>query len=81
MLGCLMIASYSAPAKPVAAADQKWLEVVQKMVEKGKNRVSTPSEERVELLKKWAGEKGFTVSVSKIETGFQLELSKNIAKN
>ena len=47
----------------------------------GKNKVSTPSQERVELVKKWAGEKGFTVTVSKIEAGYQLELSKNIAKN
>lgn len=80
MLGCLLVAGSTALAKPVAA-DQKWLEAVQKMVEQGKNRISTPSQERVELLKKWAGEKGITVTVSKIEAGYQLELSKNIAKN
>lgn len=80
MLGCLLISGASALAKPTAA-DQKWLEVVQKMVEAGKNKVSTPSQERVELVKKWAGEKGLTVTVSKIEAGYQVELSKNIAKN
>ncbi len=80
MLGCLLVGVSSVVAQPTAA-DQKWLGAVQKMVESGKNKVSTPSQERVELVKKWAGEKGFTVTVSKIEAGYQLELSKNIAKN
>lgn len=80
MLGCLLIGGFSALAQPTAA-DQKWLGVVQKMVEAGKNKISTPSPTRVELAKKWAGEKGLTVTVSKIEAGYQLELSKNIAKN
>ena len=76
----MFMVGFSALANPVEA-DKKWLEVVQKMVEKGKNKVSTPSQERVELLKKWAAAKGLAVAVSKTEAGFQLELSKNEAKN
>ncbi len=80
MLGCLVLNVSSALAEPTAA-DQKWLGAVQKMVDAGKNKVSTPSQDRVELLKKWAGPKGITVTVSKTEAGYQLELSKNLAKN
>ena len=53
----LLMVGFSVLAAPVEA-DQKWLEAVQKMVEKGKNKVSTPSQERVDLVKKWAAAKG-----------------------
>ena len=76
----MLMVGFSVLAAPVEA-DQKWLEAVQKMVEKGKNNVSTPSQARVDLVKKWAAAKGLTVAVSKTEAGFQLELSKNLARN
>ena len=80
MAGCLLLAGISALANP-SEADQKWLGVVQKMVEKGKNKISTPSQARVDLVKKWAAAHSLNVAVSKTEAGYQLELSKNLAKN
>lgn len=63
------------------AADQKWLTVVQKIVAKGESKISTPSEERVALLKKWAAKNGYFVEVTKTESGFKLDVTRNIAKN
>ena len=80
MMGCMLLVGASVMAAP-DAADQKWFEAVQKMVVKGQVKVSTPKQERVVLLKKWATEKGFTVQVTKSDSGFVLELSKSIAKN
>jgi hypothetical protein len=62
-------------------ADQKWLAVVEKMVADGKDTVSTASTERAELAKKWAANKGYTASVTKTETGYQITFSKPIAQN
>jgi len=62
-------------------ADQKWLGEVQKMVTKGESKVSTPSEERVNLLKTWDKEHGYTVKVTKTEAGYKVELVKHLAKN
>jgi hypothetical protein len=77
---CLLIAGSNAMADP-SAADQKWLEAVQKMVEKGQTKVSTPSQERVDLLKKWAAERGFSVDVAKTDAGYRIELTKSVARN
>ncbi|MFO1488970.1 MAG: hypothetical protein U1F65_10885 [Verrucomicrobiota bacterium] len=79
-LGILLVTALNGVAAPTAA-DEKWLAAVQKMVESGKNKVSTSNQERVELLKKWAGKQGMTVNVAKTEAGFQLELTRTIAKN
>ena len=67
----------SAETKP---SDQKWLETVEKMVAKGEHKVSTPKEERVSLLKKWGKENGYTVKVTKTETGYKIELAKDLAQ-
>jgi len=69
----------AASAEPTPA-DQKWLEVVEKMVAKGEQTVSTPSEERVNLLKTWGTEKGYTVKVTKTDTGYRIEVSKELAQ-
>lgn len=60
-------------------ADQKWLEVAQKKAAKGQ-RVSTPNEARVELLKEWATTRGYSVEVTKIDKSFQLEVSRTFAQ-
>ena len=60
-------------------ADQKWLEVAQKKAAEGQ-RVSTPSETRVELLKEWASTKGYSVEVTKTEKSFQLDVSRAYAQ-
>ena len=62
-------------------ADQKWLQAVEKMVAAGQTKVSTPSETRVSLLKEWAEKKGYAASSSKTGNGYQIELSKSVAKN
>lgn len=77
--GCLLFVGL-AFADGATEADQKWLEVVQKKVTEGQTRISTPVEERVTLLKNWAGKNGYSVAVDKSENGFRLDLSKNLAQ-
>jgi len=60
-------------------ADQKWLEVAQKKAAEGQ-RVSTPSETRVALLKEWASTKGYAVEVTKTDKSFQIEVSRAFAQ-
>jgi hypothetical protein len=61
-------------------ADQKWLEAVQKMVANGEYKVSTPKEVRVNLLKEWGTKNGYSVKVTKAETGYTIEVSKSLAQ-
>ena len=61
-------------------ADQKWLQVVEKKITEGQARVSTPSESRVELLKTWAATKGYTLTVTKTESTFQVEATRAFAQ-
>lgn len=76
----LLFAGYVALAEP-SAADQKWLEAVQKMVDKGQTQISTPSADRVKLVKDWAAKSGFTVAVTQNESSYKLEITKHVAKN
>jgi hypothetical protein len=64
----------------ISDADQKWLAVVEKMVEQGKTTVSTTSEDRVTLVKNWASTKGFGTEVAKTEQGYQVTFSKTLAQ-
>jgi len=80
VVSSLLFASSIALAEP-SAADQKWLEVVQKMVEKGQTQLSTPSQERVKLLKDWAAKNGFTVTVTQADSSYKLVIARNVAKN
>ena len=61
-------------------ADQKWLQVVEKKITEGQPRVSTPSESRVELLKEWASTKGYTLTVTKAESSFQVDVTRTYAQ-
>ena len=78
--GFLLIACSVALAEP-GAADQKWLEVVQKMVEKGQTKLSTPSPERVKLFQTWASQHGLTVAVTRADSNYKIEVTKPVAKN
>jgi hypothetical protein len=78
-LGCLLMVNFAAFGE-VSSVDQKWLEAVQNMVEKGEKKVTTSKENRVDLVKEWATKKGFSVKVTKVDGSFQLELSKSIAQ-
>ncbi len=77
--GLLLTFAFNAVADPTAA-DQKWLDVVQKMVAKGERQVSTPSTDRVNLLKTWGKEHGYSVKVTKTEAGYKIEVSKQLAQ-
>ena len=79
LLGCLLTFNFAALGEP-KAADQKWLEAVQKMVAKGESKVSTPTEVRASLLKEWGSKNGYSVKVIKTETGYSLEVLKALAQ-
>lgn len=76
---CVLTAGLSFAGQP-NEADQKWLEVVQKKVTQGQTRISTPIEERVTMLKDWAGKNGYSIAVTQNANGFRINLSRNIAK-
>ena len=77
----LFLSAGLAPAGQLCEADQKWLEVVAKLIEKGNTTISTPIEERVEMLKEWAGKSGYSVEVASSCDCYRLEVSKPGAKN
>lgn len=77
-LGGLLTVSLALAGEP-NAADQKWLSVVEKKVVEGQTQVSTPALERVTLAKEWAAKNGYAVQVTKTETSFQVNFSKNLA--
>ena len=80
-LGCLLTLNIALAADP-APSDQKWLTAVEKMVTQGGTTISTPSKDRVDLLKDWAKKKGFSIEVTKSDKGYRAELSaKRTAKN
>lgn len=79
LLGVLLMVGYAALGQPTAA-DQKWLEAVQKMVASGQSKVSTPDENRVNLLKEWGAQNGYGLRVTRTETGYTIELSRDLAQ-
>ncbi len=74
-LGLFLASTLVSFAEPTEA-DKKWLGAVKTMVTEGKNKVTTPSQERVDLLKKWGADQGYTVKVTKTEKGFALEVTR-----
>ena len=81
VLACFLSAGVAFADTAATEADKKWLEAVEKMVTAGQTKVSTPSETRVNLLKEWAEKKGYAANSSKTGNGYQIELSKSVAKN
>jgi hypothetical protein len=80
LLGGSLICNFTALAE-TNPSDQKWLEVVEKKVAKGEHKVTTHSEERVNLLKAWGKENGYSVHVTKTESGYTIEITKGLASN
>ena len=76
----LLLAGSVASASP-SPRDQKWLETVQKMVEKGHTRIVTPSKERLDLLKGWASKQGLSVQVTRTDTGYKIEVARSLVKD
>jgi len=70
----------SALAGEPSQNDQKWLTAIEKKITQGDTKVSTPSEERVNLLKEWAGKNGYSATVTKSDATYRIELSKGLAK-
>ena len=62
-----------------SAADQKWLTAVQKMVEQGQTKVSTPMEERVKLIQDWAQKNNYTVAITKTDTSYRIDITRTVA--
>jgi hypothetical protein len=61
-------------------ADQKWLQAVEKKIVAGESKVSTPVAERVDLLKRWATDNGYTAQVVQADNNYRIELSKSLAQ-
>ena len=61
-------------------ADQRWLNAVEQKVNAGDRTVTTPSQARVDLLKSWAEKNRYSVTVTKTESGFRLDVNKNLAR-
>ena len=74
LIACLLTSALVGATEP-SPADQKWLHAVETMVAKGDNKVSTSSEERVNLAKDWAGKNGYSVKVTKEGNSFKLEFA------
>jgi hypothetical protein len=65
----------------ISDADKKWLAAIEKMVADGQRQISTPVEQRTELLKDWAKKNGYAVTVTKTDTTYRIELAKSLVKN
>ncbi|MEK7780394.1 MAG: hypothetical protein AAB370_02700 [Verrucomicrobiota bacterium] len=76
---CMLITSIALAGQP-NEADQKWLQVVEKKINAGQTQISTPAQERVELLKQWAASNGYSAQVTQTSTSYRVELSKSIAQ-
>lgn len=80
-IACVGLLSISAMlATETNPGDQKWLTAIEKKVAQGDTKISTPSQERVNLLKDWAGKNGYSTTVTKSDGGYRVELSKSLAQ-
>ncbi len=80
-LACVGFLTLSAAlAAEPSQNDQKWLTAIEKKVAQGDTKISTPSEERVNLLQDWAGKNSYTATVTKSEGSYRVELTKSLAQ-
>lgn len=77
--GCLMALNFAFAGDPTPA-DQKWLSAIEKKVAAGETKVSTPSKERLSLLKEWAVKKGYSVEVTESDANYRVKLARALAK-
>lgn len=77
---CVLATSGVLAGNSPSESDQKWLQAVEKKVTSGESKVSTPVPARVELLKQWASNNGYTVQVSQSDNSYRIELSKSLAQ-
>ena len=79
-LGCLLTLNLALAGDPTPS-DQKWLEAVKNMVAEGQTTISTPSKDRIDMLKDWAKQNSYSVEVTQKDQGYRATLSKSVAKN
>lgn len=77
---CVLATSGVLAGNAPTEADQKWLQAVEKKVTAGESKVSTPAPQRVELLKQWASNNGYTAQVTQSDNSYRIELSKSLAQ-
>ncbi len=72
----LLALTLATPAFAVetSEADQKWSQVVEKIIAQGTTTISTPSEKRVEIAKQLAQKAGRSVEVTKSESGYRIKV-------
>ncbi|HSU52813.1 MAG TPA: hypothetical protein VLT36_01995 [Candidatus Dormibacteraeota bacterium] len=75
LISSIVVSSLLASAEP-SETDQKWLKAVQTMVAKGETKVSTASEDRLNLFKEWANSNGYSLKIAKAENSFTIEVSR-----
>ena len=73
-------------AGELSEADQKWSAVVEKMIEKGADKISTPDANRAELAAKLAKKYNRTTTTQKDDKGYTVTFSgpaksTTVAKN
>lgn len=72
MLGLAMSLALAGAAfgGELSEADKKWAAAVEKMIEKGTERISTPDSSRADLAVELAKKKNRTASIQKSEKGY-----------
>jgi len=79
ILGSMIWLNFAAQAEP-NAADQKWLDHVEKLIARGETSIATTSQQRAILLKEWAGKQGYAVMIGKFDIYFTVEVFPKIAQ-
>ncbi|MSU59356.1 MAG: hypothetical protein EXS35_14495 [Pedosphaera sp.] len=81
-----LLASGVAFAGELSEADQKWSSAVEKMIEKGAEKISTPDSNRADLAVQLAKKHNRTATIQKNDKGYEVVFttatkSTTVAKN
>lgn len=67
-----LLTAFTASAGELSEADQKWSAAVEKMIEKGTDKISTPDSNRAELAVKLAKKCNRTATITKKDKGYEV---------
>lgn len=67
-----LLTAFVASAGELSEADQKWSAAVEKMIEKGTEKISTPDANRAELAVKLAKKFNRTATITKREKNYEV---------
>ena len=86
VLAMSLLTSVAALAGELSAADKKWAAVVEKMIQEGAEKVSTPNSNRANLAVELAKKQNRTGTIQKTDKGYDVVFSSTaksatIAKN